>query len=421
MDPSLPRIAILGAGPVGLDAALAAAEAGHPFDLYEAGDGVATAVRSWAHVRLFSPWSMNVSPRMRRALARAGREVPAGDACPTGSELLEEVLKPVGALESVASRLHLGTRVKAVGREGLLKHEAIGSPRRAHHPFRILVETRGEAGRAATGERVEHADVVLDCTGTWSNPNPLGEGGIPAPGEAAARDHVVRELPDVHGEPSRWQGKRVLLVGAGHSAQTAAAALAELAGRESGGGEERGGLEVVWAVRDEAPDWGAVQDDPLPERERLARRAGELAAGASSAVEVRTGVAVKAVRADDPPGRVTVLLGGDDGSTSPVVVDRILALTGSVGDASLYRQLQVHECYATSGPMKLSAALLGAGSGADCLAQDSHGPETLVNPEPNFFLLGSKSYGRNSTFLLRVGWAQVDDVFELIGEEGASA
>jgi hypothetical protein len=60
--------------------------------------------------------------------------------------------------------------------------------------------------------------------------------------------------------------------------------------------------------------------------------------------------------------------------------------------------------------MKLAAALLG-GDSADCLAQESRGVDTLRNPEPNFFLLGDKSYGRNNTFLLRVGWQQVDDVF----------
>jgi hypothetical protein len=67
--------------------------------------------------------------------------------------------------------------------------------------------------------------------------------------------------------------------------------------------------------------------------------------------------------------------------------------------------------------MKLSAALLGAGA-ADCLEQQSHGPETLTNPEPGFFILGAKSYGRNSQFLMRIGWAQVSDVIGLLGTPG---
>jgi hypothetical protein len=102
-----------------------------------------------------------------------------------------------------------------------------------------------------------------------------------------------------------------------------------------------------------------------------------------------------------------------------VSVDRVVALTGAVGDHGLYRQLQVHECYATCGPINLSAALLGATG--DCLAQTTHGAETLVNPEPGFFILGSKSYGRNNTFLMRIGWEQVDEVFGLLGQAARAA
>jgi hypothetical protein len=107
-----------------------------------------------------------------------------------------------------------------------------------------------------------------------------------------------------------------------------------------------------------------------------------------------------------------------NGAAEEVTVDRVLALNGGVGDYSIYRQLQVHECYATSAPMKLSAALLGAAAG-DCLDQQSHGPETLTNPEPGFFILGAKSYGRNSQFLMRIGWAQIDDVMGLLARAGA--
>ena len=98
----------------------------------------------------------------------------------------------------------------------------------------------------------------------------------------------------------------------------------------------------------------------------------------------------------------------------------LTALPGSVGDPDVYRQLQVHECWATSGPMKLAAALLGSAS-ADCLTQERHGADTLRNPEPDFFILGAKSYGRNTTFLLRVGWDQVSDVFGLLASVPAPA
>ena len=146
---------------------------------------------------------------------------------------------------------------------------------------------------------------------------------------------------------------------------------------------------------------------------RLARRSRELAAGASPAVTVHRGAVVEGLARDG--GKVRVTLRHADGATSTVEVDRVLSLTGSLGDTGLYRQLQVHECYAFAAPMKLSAALLGAAAGGDCLAQTSHGADTLVNPEPGFFILGAKSYGRNNTFLMRVGWEQVAEVFGALG------
>jgi NADPH-dependent 2,4-dienoyl-CoA reductase/sulfur reductase-like enzyme len=141
----MPHVAILGSGPTGLEAALAAAEAGLPFTLYEAAPEVAGNVRAWGHVRLFTPWEMNVSPRMRRSLEAAGAEVPTGADCPTGSELADRLFAPLAALPSVAPNLKLGTRVLAVGREGLLKHEEIATPERGRRPFRLLL--RDAAGR----------------------------------------------------------------------------------------------------------------------------------------------------------------------------------------------------------------------------------------------------------------------------------
>jgi len=390
-----PRLAILGAGPIGLEAALAAAEAGLPFTVYEAAAEPAGHVADWAHVRLFTPWSLSVSPRQRRHLAALGAEPPQDGGCPTGAELRERVLVPLAASAAIAPHLRLGARVRGVGRQGLLKHEEIATAARAGHPFRLLVEENGE-------ERIETAEVVLDCTGTWSSPNTLGDGGIPAPGEERLAGRITRRIPDLERERAEWAGRTVLLVGAGHSAQTAARDLAAFA-------QQAPGTRVLWALRSENPSFGARVDDPLPERSRLAAAAAALANGASPAVWAYRGVAVDRLAEQD--GKVKVTLRKVVGEPQEVIVDRVLSLTGAVGDHRLYRQLQVHECYATCGPMKLSAALFAAdGVGGDCMKQTTHGIETLKSPEPRFFLLGQKSYGRNHSFLLRVGWEQVAEV-----------
>jgi hypothetical protein len=380
------RLAILGAGPVGLEAALAAADRGLAFTVYERGSRVASHLRDWGHVRMFTPWELSVSPRVRSVL-----DAPEGHGLPTGAELAA-LYDRVAALPAIAPSLRHSTRVEAVAREGLLKQHQIAA--RAAHRFRLLVT--GPDG----AERIDHADAVLDCTGSYGAPNALGDGGIPAPGERALGDAIARRVPDLDADPGAWAGRTTLLVGAGHSAQTAARDLAELARQATG-------TRVIWAIREPEPSWGAVESDPLPERAALSATAAALARGESPAVTVRAGSTVDAL---EPlaGGGVRVTIG--NGRPEQVEVDRVLGLTGASGDFGLYRELQVHECYASAAPMRLAAALQ-ADAGGDCMAQASHGPETLVSPEPGFFILGAKSYGRDSRFLLRVGWEQVDDVF----------
>jgi len=399
------RIAIIGAGPTGLEAALAATEAGLPFTLYEAGPTAGAFMRMWGHVRLFSPWDLDVSPRARKALAAAGHDVPSGDACPTGAELADTILEPLAKLPALEEHIRFRTPVLAVSRQGLLKNEEIGTEGRSRHPFRLLLTD--SQGR----EWTEQADIVLDCTGNYATPNALGDGGIPAPGEENLDDVIVRWVPNFAIQESMWAGKEILLVGAGHSAQTAVVELARLA-------ERHPGTRILWAVRRHEPTWEVQENDPLPERARLIRAAQALATGGSVAVEMATGVVVDSL--ERKGDRVGVTLRDRHGEHRSVEVDRVVSLTGFVGDPQLYRQLQIHECYATCGPMKLAASLLASASDADCLTQTSQGVETLTNPEPDFFILGSKSYGSNSSFLMRVGWQQVDEVFDGLASEPLS-
>lgn len=386
------RVAVLGAGPVGLEAALWGARLGFDVTVIEQGD-VGDNVLAWGHVRMFSPWRMNVSPIGLEAL---GHPALPWDALPTGREYAERYLLPLG--RSLRGRIHAGERVVAMSRAGTLKGDLVGDPERGRRPFRILTEDR--AGR----ERVREADIVLDCTGTYRVHRQLGDGGIPAPGERGAARRISYEVDDILGHHrARYARRRILLVGDGHSAGTSAVALAALA-------EQAAGTDVLWIARRPAPPLAEIPDDPLPERARLCRAANALAQGGHPAFRFVGGAHVEAMRLRGDGLHVRLRVGEEP---REVVVDRILANVGYRPDTRIYRELQIHECYASEGPMKLAAALLGEAS-ADCLTQRSRGPEALRNPEPGFLILGAKSYGRNPSFLVRVGFAQVREAYALL-------
>ncbi len=397
-----PSVAILGAGPVGLMAALRALEDGHDVTVYEQ-DRIGENVRSWGHVRMFSPWSMNASDRARKILAQNGLPLPDPEAYPTGNDLVSKLLVPLASHPPLRDRIKEGCRVLGVSREGQLKHDHVGSEKRASSPFRLLLEKQGE-------EFIVHADLVIDATGTFGHPNALGTGGIAAPGEAAARStgKVVSGIPDVLG-PDRGlvAGKSVLLLGLGHSAATVALALWEIVKTDP---ETR----VTWAYRSTniAP-FDPDPNDPLVERFRIEKAANDLVLEKDERFSTRTSVSVDRLRNNG--NALEVELSGPGGKEN-VSCDIVLSFTGFRPDDGLFRQLQIHQCYATFGPIKLAAALLGEGGG-DCLTQRVHGVETLLNPEPNFYILGMKSYGTAPNFLIRVGVQQIEEVFNHIKEK----
>lgn len=362
------QIAVIGAGPIGLEAALAAQQAGHQVTVYEAG-GLADHVRAWADVRLFTPWHMLTTERGRALVDNA---LLTSDACPTGGELVERYLLPLAAHLDVRT----DTRVVGVARTTLRKGQALGSPRRAEEPFQLLV-------RSPEGTRYERAEVVADCTGVLSDPVPAGLGGLPAPGEGTLVQAGLLRYGPV---PVRDLGGRVLLVGNGSSAATQAIRL------------HRQGAALTWlTLGDRVPGFVSPSDDPLPVRKQLYSDAASVV----GAVRVLPGRQIVAFQGTHP---VRVAL--DDGKV--LEVDAVVVCNGYRPDLSLHRELQVHSCWGSEGPMKLAAALL-AQAGGDCLGEQASGADLLKSPEPLFFVLGAKSYGRRSDFLLQTGHRQIEE------------
>lgn len=401
------RIAVLGAGPVGLEAALYARRLDLPVTVYERGR-IAEHWQRWGHVRLFSPFSMNATPVGRAAIKaeHARHDFPADSACVTAKQHVEAYLQPLSQVDALRDALRLGVEVLHIGRQGFLKHDAPGDARRGKQPFRLIV--RGPDKK----EVVEEADVVLDCTGTYGQHRWLGDGGIPALGEPAAEQHIAYGLEDVLGERRRhYAGRNVLVIGSGYSAATTVSDLAALA-------VEQPDTWVIWLARgSRSQPIQRFANDPLRERDRLAVRANTLATRSEGNVEFHAQCAIDVIEFAGQD-RGFKLSGRCQGQAKTWEVERVIANIGYTPHTALYRELQIHECYASLGPMKLAAALLGQKSD-DCLKQVGGGPDVLRNPEPNFYILGQKSYGRGSTFLLRTGFEQVRDVFTLItGQPG---
>ncbi|MBX9677549.1 MAG: NAD(P)/FAD-dependent oxidoreductase [Gemmataceae bacterium] len=399
MAKSAPRLAILGAGPIGLEAGLYAKTLGWPFTIFERGR-IGEHMLRWGHVRLFSPFGMNATLLGKQAIGKQklGHEFPADDACVLGREHVAAYLNPLGEL--LKENLVGETQVLKISRQDLLKNDEPGDLKRARNPFRLLVRDKQR-------ERIETADVVLDCTGVYAQHRWAGAGGMPAPGELSAETHIAYQLEDILGErKGHYANRTILVVGAGFSAATTVCNLAEIS-------LEHQTTWVIWVARtSQTTPLRRFANDPLKERDRFASRANSLATRTDDNVEYSPATVVDAIEylGQDKGFKVTLR---SPLKTRVVEVDRIIANVGYSPDTNLYRELQVRECPASLASQKMADAVALA-KVSDPLRMSGLGAEALRNPEPNFYILGAKSLGRNSNFLLRLGFEQIRDAFALM-------
>lgn len=395
MPASLP-VAVLGAGPVGLAAAAHLLSRGFTPLILEAGASIAANLESYRQVRLFSPWRYNVDKAARQLLTDAGWSMLDPDGLPTAGELIDHYLAPLAALPSIAAHLKLAHRVTRITRAGFDKVKTRG---REEAPFLIRATT-------AEGEREFLASAVLDATGTWSQPNPLGADGLPAFGEEALGARIAYGMPDILGtQRARYAGRRVLVGGAGHSAVGSLLALAPLTGA---------GTQIVWVLRGglSARVFGGGDADGLPARGELGQHLKALQQ--SGKLELHEHFRIHALL----PAGDTITVRGDPGQQLDGI-DEIIAATGARPDLQMTRELRVrHDPWLES--TDALAPLIDPNEHS-CGTVRPHGHRELAHPEPGYYAIGAKSYGRAPNFLMVTGYEQVRSVVAALAGEMAAA
>ncbi|KQW07917.1 flavoprotein [Leifsonia sp. Root4] len=395
-------IVVIGAGPVGLAAAAHLVERGESFLVVEAGQTIAAAVREWSHVRLFSPWSIVTDAAAVRLLEVEGWTAPDAAALPFGGELVSDYLEPLAALPAIAAALRLNTEVLAVTRDGADKTR---SRRRDRSPF--VLRVRGADG--AIAELAARA--VIDASGTWRTPNPVGAGGLPPLGSEAEGVSALLEtaMPDVLGrDRERFAGRSVAVVGSGHSATNTLLALATLAREEP---ETR----LHWVIRgaSAARNYGSDADE-LPARGAIGSRLRRLVESGAITVHERFGIT--ALEERDGALRIH---GGRAGGPVSLDVDRLVAATGFRPDLGVLRELRIELDDIVEAPRAL-APLIDPNLHS-CGSVPAHGEAELRHPEADVYIVGMKSYGRAPTFLLATGYEQVRSVVaSLAGDDEAA-
>lgn len=394
-----PPVIVIGAGPAGLAAAAQLRSREVPFLVLEAGDVAGAAVREWSHVRLFSPWSELIDPAAAELLESVGWSGPSPGRYPTGGTWADEYLRPLA--EALGDAVRFGTRVVGVAKRG---RDRLVDSGREDEVFTVHVET-------TAGEELIAARAVIDASGTWTGPNPLGGDGLPALGERAAADRITYRIPDFTDAITRgrYAGRHVVVAGTGASAKGALIALAALA-------EEDPSTRISWLVR--RASVGAAfegsEDDELAERGALGRRAKE--AVASGPVRTLNSFRTASIeRSADG----TLTLTSMDGQVLDGV-DEVIALTGFRPDLSMLSEIRLDLDPVLEAPRQL-APLIDPNVHS-CGTVYPHGAKELAQPEVGFYLAGMKSYGRATSFLTLTGFEQTRSIVaEIAGDHEAAA
>jgi thioredoxin reductase len=375
-------VVVVGAGPVGLAAAAELVERGRRTLVLEKADRAGAAVAEWHHVRLFSRWPELVAPAAGRLLAAGGWQRPAVAAYPTGEEWAARYLRPLA--EALGDRVRFGAEVVGVARRG---RDRVVDAGRGSEPLTVHVR------RADGGEERITAGAVVDASGTWGSPNPLGGDGLPALGETGA-GWITYRVPDLADDDvrARYAGRHVAVAGSGHSALTALVAFAELAEREPA-------TRITWLLRRGAVGsaFGGGESDQLPARGALGLRAR--AAVEAGRVTVVTGFRTERVEGHDLVSDTGARVSG---------VDEVVVLTGFRPDLSWLSEVRLQLDATLQAPVAL-APLIDPNVHS-CGTVYPHGVTELSHPEPDVYLVGMKSYGRAPTFLAMTGYEQVRSI-----------
>ncbi len=391
-------VAVIGAGPVGLAAAAHLIERGLEPLIFEAGTSAGAAIEQWRHIRLFSPWRFNIDAAAVRLLEASGWDSPRPTALPYGGELIDNYLTPLAGLPVISSQLQTGARVIAVTRAGMDKTR---TRNREGAPFVVRVEHQD-------GETRDHTVAgVIDASGTWATRNPLGTSGLPAIGEGSAADRICSPLPDVTGrDRASFAGRRVLVVGAGHSAANTLISLADLARGEPD-------TRILWAVRGASAQkvYGGGDADELPARGQLGARLRRLVEAGT--IELHTSFGVSSLKSLASHVAVESV----DGRT--LEADVVVPCTGFRPDLDILRELRLNLDPAVEAPTELGPLI--DPEFHSCGSVPPHGAAVLAHPERDFYIVGMKSYGRAPTFLLVTGYEQVRSVVAALAGDRAAA
>ncbi len=413
-------IAIVGAGSVGIEAALYARFLGYDVDLYDVGRPARAATR-W-NQRSMEVAVVECTTSLGHAALVAQDENyrrPDSNVVWNGQQYADEYLTPVAKSDLLHDFVHINSPIIEISRcrssleqlpgsgfhDRTRQSEAANRPpssslrealqERCNDEFRLVVRSRDR------GDYTTRADIIIDCRGHYSSVCGWGPSGGQSIGASQVEEFVHRWLPgDARFELRMVEGKQTLLFGQSEQAKRFAREWVELCGSHDGD------FKLIWIIPtiSESMDQDVQQlAEELSKQVSSSKRFSSMTTlGIDRIQRTESGVwRLQLLQADDstiemtgdlfapfPCSRPTVAIGSD-------LLSQSLPVDWHLGDASM---------------MPASDSELAAAN----FFYDDYPGWSVATREPHYYRLGSWHYPHHARGLVE-SYGQIRDLFALLG------
>lgn len=334
-------VVIVGAGAVGVESATMAKHLGFDTIILEKGEDIAYNMSRFSHLDMFSPWSYNYSPLGISILKQKGIFKKPQNEYEQTHDYIKNYLKPLAKVQKL--NIKYNTQVQSIAKSQITKTDMMGD-NREKYLFRLLIETGQK-------EWFIYAKHVIDASGVYDNPLYFGEGRMAAINEKKHQNSIHYQAIDKEKLSEKFRSKTTLLIGTTCCMAKSVAVIKKFM-------DEDDTTKIIYV--DETglkPYIHQLKNDIFKKRVEVINNANELLDSFYPQVKVLKKSSIYAIEKNQN-GFEVFLNAYDKQESFSVSVDNIVSNCGFEADNSIYKQLQVHECYASHAPMNLAANML---------------------------------------------------------------
>lgn len=339
--------------------------------IFEKGSQIASSMREWGHVSLFTTWEESMDVVVKKLLANNNIELPVENTCPTGGEFVKRYLKPLTNIDVIKRNLFTNTEVQSITAQNETDEAQ----------FRIEYVQRN------TPKMVE-SKVVIDASGSWGNFNSITD-------QDFINSKIYYGIPSIGYISKNYQNKNLAVIGNGHSAMNSILAI-----------QQNSNSKIDWIIRSEKAKFGLS---------KVGGRSSELEQSIAALIDSGSIRLINNFDTDKiEVSQSSKYLLSSVNKLNSGPYDYVIANTGAIPNYQILKNIN----------LDLDSKFQTASKLANQIDPKLHSCDTVsytfadtIITHQNYYVVGMKSFGKASNFLLSSGYKILDEMIDYLFEK----